>query len=796
MSGAFRAGAVPSAGSVYAWRMWRSALLTLWICGCASAPASPYFGDERYLRFGVDPNQEANAVIESQKARHYPLALRLLGQNFTALGFMDGRGRSTAVRILTLRGIVVALDPRPQTPLQESLSYTLLEAPIEGTHDADGDSFEEVFVEQRTQSRRCLQVYRVRDVGFVDPVEQDAQVMGQPFCAEAAADLDGDGKVELVGELVIGGFEPAGLHASATAPRLHLPLWASEHRFAARSGTAAQRAWLTRERREREVELADARKHLDVPRSFTLAIELAALAHLGGGDPVVQLGAFDRALSGLVLTGPQAAAGMRARGQIYADWNAPRAAESDSKTAPTLDEAEAKQRNSGVAEPKLKPAAAAGATARGKPSDASAAPAARDAAHAAPATSEPAAASAAAPSAASPAPTSARGAAVSATAAAATATSPPPSAASTARAPARGAPVAASAAAANRAPSSMPANRPGASPSNTTRTGTAAGHTPRAASAAAAGSERESTQPAAPARSVAKSGDGDAASTDPLRQRLLDQLRSVESNAPVESRSAQHGFKPRRFGEAVESAGERPSQTAPPTAAEAQRPAPAAQAAGHEPSSARARSAAAEPSHGDVIIHPNATAASAPRGHASGRPNSTATRAQPPTTSAAGGRANERPSAPAPRPADGKPNAAAVPRDATSARPADPSRPAAVPPPAAATPSAALSAERARARELGNAAVATRRQSLAARREAEAARERAQEVRLRAASAANPEAATELRAEVAQRVAEVERHVAEADRLAAEAARLRAELTELKTRAAPADSPSPTPPAR
>lgn len=111
-------------------------LLVLSLLSCATPPKGPFFGDERYLRFGVDPNQEANAVIEDQRARDYRLALKLLGQNFTALGFMNPDGRSASVRILTKRGIAVALDPET-APLRPPLSWALIEGPIEDTQDAD-----------------------------------------------------------------------------------------------------------------------------------------------------------------------------------------------------------------------------------------------------------------------------------------------------------------------------------------------------------------------------------------------------------------------------------------------------------------------------------------------------------------------------------------------------------------------------------------------------------------------------------------------------------------------------------
>lgn len=296
-----------------------AAILLFVLSACASTPSGPVFHDDKYLRFGVDPDQEANAVIESQKERQYRLGQRLVGKHFTALGFMDRSGRSSAVRILTLRGIGVALDSRPQSALQGLTRYALIAPPINDTHDADHDGFEEVFVEERTPNESCLRVYRVRDVGAVDRVVVDAQVMGQRVCARSAIDLDGDGVVELWTEVDLGGFPIVG----AAAPHLSLPLWADQHRFVARAGTQAQRAWLAGERVQREAALQRARAHLDVGTCYVLAVELAALEYLERGDPAAQLAAFDRALTGLVLSPPQAAAGAKARARIYTDWNVP-----------------------------------------------------------------------------------------------------------------------------------------------------------------------------------------------------------------------------------------------------------------------------------------------------------------------------------------------------------------------------------------------------------------------------------------------------------------------------------------
>lgn len=141
---------------------------------CASQPAGPFFGDERFLRFGVDPSAEADALTAQLERAGYTLARRVRGQYFTALGFVDTQGLPSVLRVVTARGIALALDARAGDVFVPSEQFQLLPAPFSDTHDADGDGFEEVFVWQAVSGQEpCVQPYRVRDSGFVDRVEQD-----------------------------------------------------------------------------------------------------------------------------------------------------------------------------------------------------------------------------------------------------------------------------------------------------------------------------------------------------------------------------------------------------------------------------------------------------------------------------------------------------------------------------------------------------------------------------------------------------------------------------------------------
>ena len=146
---------------------------------------------------GVDPDHEARSLTAQMEKNGFVELRRVRGQNFTALGFGNRRDVPLKVRVVTKRGIELALDPEPSTALAPGVRYELLEAPIRGTQDADGDGFEEVFVSvQRERAAACVTVYRVRDSGFVDPVDDFAMpaaaassraLRGSALCAPAAS---------------------------------------------------------------------------------------------------------------------------------------------------------------------------------------------------------------------------------------------------------------------------------------------------------------------------------------------------------------------------------------------------------------------------------------------------------------------------------------------------------------------------------------------------------------------------------------------------------------------------------
>jgi hypothetical protein len=159
-------------------------VISIVLCACAAQPHGPFFDDEKYLVFGVDPDAEANALVRELQAQGFTVEPRLRGEHFSALGLIRPDLSSAGVRVITARGIALALDHVPPSIFQEEVRYQLRAPPYPDTHDADGDGFEEVFVEitrgSGARARSCIAIYRVRDSGFIDGVDGRKFSIGSP----------------------------------------------------------------------------------------------------------------------------------------------------------------------------------------------------------------------------------------------------------------------------------------------------------------------------------------------------------------------------------------------------------------------------------------------------------------------------------------------------------------------------------------------------------------------------------------------------------------------------------------
>lgn len=153
-------------------------------CASSPQPRGPYFEDERYFTLGVDPRSEARALVEDLERQGLSAQPLLRGQRFYAVGVRHADRSSIGVRVVTARGIALALDRVKPNVFQEEIRYRLLPAPWSDTHDADGDGREEIFVEVKQGSgknaRSCIAIYRIEDSGDVQPVDGKGYVLEPP----------------------------------------------------------------------------------------------------------------------------------------------------------------------------------------------------------------------------------------------------------------------------------------------------------------------------------------------------------------------------------------------------------------------------------------------------------------------------------------------------------------------------------------------------------------------------------------------------------------------------------------
>jgi len=298
------------------------ALLPSVLLACGASPRGA--DGTRFLRVGVEPAAEADAVIGGLARGGWQLSQRQDGRSFVALAFAHEQPADTAIRVITVRGIAFVLDGSNLDPTGE---LSLAPRPSGGDADIDGDGREEIIVARGDQGlgRRCLLVLRVTAPGVVVPIGAEPVRVAADECIEDLADVNGDGHPEAM--VILRLYELA----RGPAPTVTLPLVLERDRFRPPPAVMLRR-WLVSERGRRAGTLAEARRALDVERAYLIAVELAALARHAGEAVSAQLTAFDGALLGLVLSPSQARSVAAARQQIISGWPLP---EGGGEAAPT-----------------------------------------------------------------------------------------------------------------------------------------------------------------------------------------------------------------------------------------------------------------------------------------------------------------------------------------------------------------------------------------------------------------------------------------------------------------------------
>jgi hypothetical protein len=198
--------------------------------------------------------------------------------------------------------------------LNPSQRYALLANPIPETQDADNDGFEEVFVETRIDSDACVSVFRVRDVGAVDILPTRPALFGVERCPRAVADVDLDGRAELLVDVQLLEFQ------LESPPTVRIVLWADEHRYVLLDADDRAQRWFDGQVAQRELELEQARQDRSLQTTFRLAVELAVIARLQERPRADQLARFEQTVAGLRLSVAEQNWVAAARAEIAADW--------------------------------------------------------------------------------------------------------------------------------------------------------------------------------------------------------------------------------------------------------------------------------------------------------------------------------------------------------------------------------------------------------------------------------------------------------------------------------------------
>ncbi|MEC7524811.1 MAG: VCBS repeat-containing protein [Myxococcota bacterium] len=294
---------------------WGASIVCVALCSLGCGGGSRSLRLEDWVRVGVDPRAEAEAIERALTDAGWSLATRREAPDFVALAFT--RDEQRAIRLVTRRGVVLALDSHELDGLR--IRHGLVSLPEPPREDLDGDGRPDLLIaREEADAPRCLAVVRVDEEGRAAslPIAGDALATGA--CASELVDVDGDGELEAVVAL-----RWPELAMEGEVPAVEAPLVLSSEGWRPDGLPATHR---DAELAPRLAALERARAELDVPQAARLGVELAALAHLAGAAMSAQVERFDAALAGMVLSEAEAARAAEIRGAIAAGWRAPDAA--------------------------------------------------------------------------------------------------------------------------------------------------------------------------------------------------------------------------------------------------------------------------------------------------------------------------------------------------------------------------------------------------------------------------------------------------------------------------------------
>jgi len=148
-------------------------------CAClvACAKPEPVQDPLDYLRIGVDPRLEADAIIEDLRMDGFEIGRRIDERDFVA--FDAVRGPDSTVRVVTSRGPSLSI----QVPDARWPERLWVELGPEPRPDFDRDGQHDVVVAIRERERTCLAWAQVDADGYVTEVFRPRAGWGESPCA-------------------------------------------------------------------------------------------------------------------------------------------------------------------------------------------------------------------------------------------------------------------------------------------------------------------------------------------------------------------------------------------------------------------------------------------------------------------------------------------------------------------------------------------------------------------------------------------------------------------------------------
>lgn len=237
--------------------------------GCAKP--EPVQDPLDYLRIGVDPRQEADAIIEDLRRHGFTVGRRIDEQGYVAFDAM--RGPDSTVRVVTSRGPSLSIQV-PDVRWPERLWVELGPEP---RPDFDRDGQHDVVVAIRERSRTCLGWAQVDSDGFVSEVFRSRPDWGHSPCV---IEIDPSWPRLLL--------EVSIPDSPVVDARVRVPVRATARRWVLDDSPSAVVHWERQiEARKQALQAAEARG--DVPKADQLEAELDWLEQLRKAkEPVLE----------------------------------------------------------------------------------------------------------------------------------------------------------------------------------------------------------------------------------------------------------------------------------------------------------------------------------------------------------------------------------------------------------------------------------------------------------------------------------------------------------------------------